>query len=92
MATFKFPVEEIIEALEQLERGALVPTKAAEERLKQMVRELEFQVDFCHIPPGFSSTGLQRVADTMTALLPEFQRQRQVWEKEQEELQQRVSS
>ena len=80
---YQYDVAEIIEVFECLERGELAPTKATEERVKQMIKELEFRVDFTRIPPGYSSTGLQRVAERMTVLLSELRQRQQEYEAEQ---------
>jgi hypothetical protein len=83
-----YTVEEIVEVFERLNRNELAPTKDLEEQVQGMIYELEFRVDFCRIPPGYSSTGLQRVADRMTALLSELRQRQQEYEKERAELEQ----
>jgi hypothetical protein len=79
---YQFTVEEAIETFQRFERGELPPTKALEEKLRRMQYELEFRADYTRIPPGYSSTGLYRVAEQIEKVLADFPRRRREYEAE----------
>jgi hypothetical protein len=80
---YEFSVEDIIATWQRLERGEPAPAGITEQDLRRMVTELQFRAESSTTTPGYSSIGLQRVADSLEAALPAFRRHREEYERKQ---------